>query len=130
VNGFVGNALDPTAFTFVIQPRSGVDPAKTEASLSDELEKLQSNEVPADELRKAKNQLLAQHYRSMKTIEGRANLLGTYEIFYGGYDKLFHADQEIEAVSAADVQRVARRYFGAKNRTVATLVPEKPEVKR
>jgi zinc protease len=130
VNGFVGNALDPTVFTFMIQPRSGVDPAKTEAALYEELGKLQSEAVPAEELRKAKNQMLAAHYRSMKTIEGRANLLGTYEVFYGDYNKLLSADKEIEAVTAADVQRVARQYFTAKNRTVATLVPEKPEVKR
>jgi len=130
VNGFVGNALDPTVFTFVIQPRSGVDPAKAEAALYEEVGKLQSEEVPAEELRKAKNQLLAGHYRSMKTIEGRANLLGTYEVFYGDYNKLLSADKDIEAVTAADVQRVARQYFTAKNRTVATLVPEKPEVKR
>ncbi len=69
-------------------------------------------------------------YRQLKTIEGRANLLGTYEVFQGDYNKLFTADKEIEAVTAADVQRVARKYFTAKNRTVATLVPEKPEVKQ
>jgi zinc protease len=130
VNGFVGNALDPTVFTFMIQPRSGVDPAKTEAALYEELARLQAEEVPPQELRKAKNQLLAGHYRSMKTIEGRANLLGSYEVFYGDFNKLFSADKEIEAVSAADVQRVAKQYFSARNRTVATLVPEKPEVKR
>jgi zinc protease len=130
VNGFVGSALDPTVFTFMIQPRSGVDPAKTEAALYEELARLQTEEVPTEELRKAKNQLLANHYRQLKTIEGRANLLGTYEVFYGGYEKLFSADKDFESVSAADVQRVARQYFGAKNRTVATLVPEKPEVKK
>ena len=126
----MGNALDPTVFTFMIQPRSGVDPSKTETALYEELGKLQSEEVSAEELRKAKNQLLAAHYRSMKTIEGRANLLGTYEVFYGDYNKLLSADKEIEAVTAADVRRVARQYFTAKNRTVATLVPEKPEVKK
>lgn len=130
VNGFVGNALDPTVFTFMIQPRSGVDPVKAEAALYEELARLQTEELGAEELQKAKNQLLAAHYRGMKTIEGRANLLGTYEVFDGDYHKLFTADTEIEAVSAADVQRVARQYFGAKNRTVATLVPERAEVKR
>lgn len=130
VNGFLGSAFDPTVFTFMIQPRSGVDPAKAEAALYEELARLGIEEVPAEELQKAKNQLLAAHYRSLKTIEGRANLLGMYEVFYGGYEKLATADRDIDAVTAADVQRVARRYFGAKNRTVATLVPERAEVKR
>ena len=35
VFGFAPNALDPTVFTFFIQPRSGVDPAVAEKALSD-----------------------------------------------------------------------------------------------
>ena len=124
-----GTALDPTTFNFRIQPRSGVDPAATEKAVYDELAKLQAQEVPAAELRKAKNQMLVGLYQRLKTIANRASLLGMYEIYYGDYTKLFTADKEIEAVTAADVQRVARKYFTAKNRTVATLVPEKQEVK-
>ncbi len=130
VNGGVRQALDPTVFRFSIQPRSGVDPAVTEKALFEELEKLQREQVPDAELRKAKNQILAGFYRQMKTIEGRANLLGSYEVFEGDFNKLFTADKEIEAVTAADIQRVAKLYFTAANRTVATLVPEKAEVKQ
>jgi len=130
VGAGVGDALDPTVFTFNIQPRSGVDPATTEKALFEELSKLQADAVPDTELRKAKNQMLADLYRQLKTIAGRANLLGSYEVFQGDYAKLFSADKEIEAVTAADVQRVARQYFVAKNRTAATLVPEKVEVKQ
>lgn len=130
VNGGSGTALDPTTFGFTIQPRSGVDTAATEKALFEELAKLQAAAVPDAELRKAKNQILANLYRQQKTIEGRANLLGTYEVFYGDYTRLFSADRNIEAVTAADVLRVAQRYFTAKNRTVATLIPEKPEVKQ
>jgi len=129
VGGGTRDALDPTVFIFSIQPRSGVEPAATEKALYEELAKLQAEEVPAAELRKAKNQMLAGLYRQQKTIAGRANLLGSFEVFYGDYSKLFTADKEIEAVTAADIQRVAQKYFTAKNRTVATLVPEKPEVK-
>ncbi len=130
VFGFVPNALDPTVYSFYIQPRSGVDPGATEKALFDELARLQSQEVPAAELRKAKNQILAGFYRQMKTIEGRANLLGTYEVFEGDYAKLFQMDKTIEAVSAADIQRVARLYFRPGNRTVATLIPEKAEARQ
>jgi zinc protease len=128
--GGVGDALDPTLFRFSIAPRSGVDPAATEKALFEELARLQSEPVPDAELRKAKNQMLADLYRRRKTIETRANLLGSYEVFHGDYSKLFTADQEIEAVTADAIQRVARKYFTSKNRTVATLIPEKPEVKQ
>jgi zinc protease len=125
-----GDALDPTLFRFTIQPRSGVDPAVTEKALFEELARLQTEAVPEAELRKAKNQMLAGFYRRLKTIEGRANLLGTYEVFQGDYAKAFDEDKRVEAVTAADIQRVAQKYFGVKNRTVATLIPEKAEVKQ
>jgi zinc protease len=128
-NGGFGEAQDPTLFQFTIHPRTGVDPAVTEKALFEELARLQTAPVPEAELRKAKNQMLAGLYRRLKTIEGRANLLGTYEVFYGGYSKAFDEDKRVEAVTAADIQRVAQKYFTARNRTVATLIPEKPEVK-
>jgi zinc protease len=127
--GSFGEALDPTVFRFTIQPRTGVDLAVTEKALFEELARLQTELVPEAELRKAKNQRLAGLYRRLKTIEGRANMLGAYEVFLGDYSKAFDEDKRVEAVTAADIQRVAQKYFGAKNRTVATLVPEKPEVK-
>jgi zinc protease len=128
-SGGFGEALDPTLFRFTIQPRSGVDTAVTEKVLFEQLAKLQADPVPDAELRKAKNQMLAGLYRRLKTIEGRANLLGTYEVFMGDYSKAFDEDKRVEAVTAADIQRVTKKYFTAKNRTVATLVPEKAEVK-
>ena len=109
---------------FTMTPRAGIEPAKTEQTLYEEITRLQDTLVPADELAKAKNQMLAQHYRQLKTIAGRANLLGTYEVFYGDYNKLYTFDQDIEKVTADDVQRVAKKYFSEKNRTVATLIPE------
>ena len=124
VNGSFGGSVDPTLMTFTIQPRSGVDLARTEKALYDELARLESAEVPARELQKAKNQMLAAQYRQLKTIAGRASLLGHYEVLLGDYRKLFSVDRELEAITAADIQRVAKKYFIEKNRTVATLIPE------
>ena len=70
---------------------------------------------------------LAEFYRQVRTISGRANTIGTYEVFFGNYQKLFDAAKNYNAVTKDDVQRVAKQYFGANNRTVATLVPEDEE---
>ena len=90
---------------------------------------MRNEPISDQELRKAKNQLLADHYRQLKTIAGRANLLGVYEVYEGDYRKLFTVEQTLEAVTAADVQRVARQYLTEKNRTIATLIPESPAAK-
>jgi zinc protease len=122
------DSLDPGQVIFSIRPRGGIEPAKIERVLYEELERVSTEEVPATELRKAKNQLLTDFFREMKTIAGRANLLGDYEVFQGDYRKLFNTPKIIEAVTAADVQRVAKSYLSPLNRTVATLVPEKGQV--
>jgi len=124
VNANRQNTFDPGLLIFVMQPRSGVEPARAEKVLFEELNRLSTQPVPDQELRKAKNQLLAGHYRELKTIAGRANLLGEYEVFYGDYRKLYSVEQSYEAVTPADIQRVARQYLTEKNRTVATLIPE------
>jgi zinc protease len=122
--------MDPGLFTFVVQPRSGVAPEKAEAALYDEIEKLKKTTVPDKEMEKARNVILGNFYQQLKTIAGKANLLGQYEIYFGGYNALFSYDQRIAAVTAADVQRVATKYFAEQNRTVATLAPVNDRAKQ
>jgi zinc protease len=117
-------SLDPYLLEIAVQPRAGVDVEKVREFVLDELNKLQRAPVAEAELRKAKNQWLAEHYRGMKTSTGKANLLGTYELFYGGYQKLYEEPAEIEKVGAADIQRVAKKLFANDNRTVGILVPQ------
>ena len=124
VNQNIDQSLDPGQMIFTMQPRSGVDPARTEQALYQELERVRTAEVPAEELQKAKNQLLTNFYRGLKTIAGKANLLGEFEVFFGDYRKLNGYPGELEKVTAAEVLRVAKLYLGENNRTVATLAPE------
>jgi zinc protease len=124
VNAGKGDTFDPTIMTFTIQPRRGVELARTEKVLYEELERLQTTEVSSEELQKAKNQILAGHYRQLKTIAGRASMIGHYQVYYGDYSKMYSIDKEVDKITAADVQRVAKTYFSEKNRTVATLIPE------
>ena len=121
------NHFDPGLWIFFVQPRAGVDTARVEKALFEELEKLQTAPVTDAELRKAKNRLQTGFYRGLQTIAGRANAIGSYEVFRGGYDKLLNAGKEWEAVTAADIQRVSKQYLRANNRTVGTLVPSRKE---
>ena len=125
VNVFHSESLDPGLMVVSLQPRTGVEPERAEKALFEEIDRLRTADVPEQELRKAKNQLLADHYRQLKTIAGRANLLGTYEVFLGDYGLLFSVEKQVEAVTAADIRKVANQYLGEKNRTVALLIPEK-----
>lgn len=124
VGGGQSPHVNPYLFTIDIQPRDGADLARVEQVLYEELEKARSSPVNNDELQKAKNTALTDFYRSVETINGKANALGTYELLFGSYERLFAAPGEMQKITAEDVQRVARKYFDGRRRTVAVLVPE------
>jgi zinc protease len=124
VSGGSDFAFDPTLFKISVQPKAGVDPAAVEKAIYEELDKVKAQAVTDEELEKAKNILLSGFYSTIKTISDRSNAIGTYEVFFGDYRKLFTAADDFAKVTKADVQRVATQYFDAGNRTVATLVPE------
>ncbi len=127
VGGGINPTLDPGMFLFSFQVRSGRKPEEVEKALYEELDRLGREPVPAEELQKVKNQILAEFYRQLKTIAGKANLLGSYEVFFGSWNEINAAPQKIEKVKAEDVQRVAAKIFSPRNRTVATLIPEQRE---
>jgi zinc protease len=127
VSADFGFAFDPTLFVVFAQPKAGVKTEQVEKAMYEELDRVKSSGVRPEEIEKAKNILLANFYRQMKTISGKANTLGSYELFFGDYRKLFTAAEDYKKVTSADVQRVAAKYFGERNRTVATLVPDANE---
>ncbi|RYG41496.1 MAG: insulinase family protein, partial [Chitinophagaceae bacterium] len=56
-----------------------------------------------------------------ETINGKSNNIGTYEVFFGDYKKMFDAPAQYNKVTADDIKRVANKYFTKKNRTVGVL---------
>ena len=129
VNSDYQFAFDPTLFVISAQPKDGVSPDKVENAIYEELDKTKTGLISDQELQKAKNILLANFYRNMKTINGKANTIGSYEVFFGDYHKLFNASDEFNKVTKEDVQRVAKKYFSDRNRTVATLIPDAADPK-
>lgn len=124
VNAMQQLSLDPGQLLIMMQVRSGVSPQAAEQALAGELDAIIKNGATAEELDKARNTLIAQHYRMLKTIGGKANLIGNYEVFQGDYRKLNDVAANYRKITAADVQRVAAKYLKSTNRTVATLIPE------
>ncbi|HEY5915689.1 MAG TPA: pitrilysin family protein [Verrucomicrobiae bacterium] len=124
VTGGQAAHLDPFVFEIRIQPRSEVETDRVEKILYEELQKVQANLVTERELQKAKNIATADFYRSIKTISGKANALGDYDILFGDYRKLLSMVSRIDQVTREDVRRVAQKYFNPRNRTVGILVPE------
>jgi zinc protease len=127
VSPSLDSGFDPTIVVITAQPKEGIAPEKCETAIYEELDLVKKDLVSDQEMEKARNIRLAEFYRQVRTISGRANTIGTYDVFHGDYRKLFDAVKSYNAVTKEDLQRVARKYFSANNRTVATLVPDNSE---
>jgi zinc protease len=89
-----------------------------EKSLLAELQKIQTAPVSAKELEKAKNQLITRKLQELETNDGKA-IAVERAVAYDGDPKAVNSDiQKLQAVTAADVQRVMKKYFTDKNRVV------------
>jgi zinc protease len=116
-----GNTFDPNLFNFYAVSNQDVKETDLELAIYAEIEKIKNEGVTETELQKIKNQKLIEFYNQVETINGKSNNIGTYEVFFGDYRKMFDAPANYNKVTVADVQRVAKKYFTKSNRTVAVL---------
>ena len=118
-------SLDPGELTFGVEARRGADLRKLEQVFLSELDRVAEG-VTNEEMGRARTQLVTNLYRGLRTLAGKADTIGKYEIYFGSFRKLFNLPGELNRVTTADVRRVARAYLDSANRTAAILVPELP----
>ncbi|MFT5234780.1 MAG: zinc protease [Shewanella sp.] len=121
VEAYMPMTLDPNLFYVMGVANPGVTAKELELNLIAEINKIAREGVTEEELEKVQNIKLMNFYRSMETINGKANTIGTYELYFGSFDKLFNAPEAYNKVTPADIQRVAQTYLRRANRTVAVL---------
>ncbi len=117
---------DPGMFTFYAQAATGHTTAECEAAIYAILSDIAKNGVSERELQKAKNAQRSGLITGLTTNQGLAGQLAEYEANRGDWRKFYEVLPRFDAVTGADIQRVAKKYFSDRNRTVITLIPEKP----
>ena len=114
-------SFDPTTFNFYAVTNKDVNEIDVEKAIYEEIGKIAKEGITGNELQKVKNQKLIEFYRQVETIDGKSNNIGTYEVFFGDYKKMFDAPAQFNKVTAEDIKRVANKYFPKTNRTVGIL---------
>ena len=114
-------SFDPALFQFYAAAGKGINETDLEKAIYEEVEKIKKDGITENELQKIKNQKLMEFYSQIETINGKSNNIGTYEVFFGDYKKMFDAPAAFNKVTMADVKRVAAKYFSKSNRTVGVL---------
>lgn len=115
--------VDPGLFVLQITLRPGVKHEDAERAALDEIEKLKTELVTEQELRKAKNIILTHLIYLRDSPFGVVSALGEAE---GMADWKAYVDfpKKVEQVTADDIRRVVNQYFVADSRTVGHFVPK------
>jgi zinc protease len=115
---------DAGLFYFIVVVSGGKKPEDAERALLAEIKKLQDAPPTAVELNKAKNQLVTNELRQRETSNGKALALGSSAVLLGDPNRVNTDLPKLQAVTAADVQRVMKKYFTNANRLVIHYLPE------
>ena len=115
---------DASLFVLTAVLSEGKKVEDAEKSLLAEIRKLQDTPVPAAELEKAKNQIITNQLRQLETSNGKALALGEAAVLLGDAARVNTDLARLQAVTAADIQRVMKKYFTDTNRFVFYYLPE------
>lgn len=121
LNGFPGDKYS-NIFMLYALTAPGHTVEEIAAAFDQELTRLKQAEVTPEELDRVKTQARAGLLRSLSSNAGMASLFTEYEAKTGSWRNVFRELEEIQAVTAADIQRVARATFEPNNRTVGKLI--------
>ncbi len=114
---------DPNLFFVFAIMNAGHTPAEGEVEVDAELDRLKNQLVPPEELQKAKNQILRDFILDRQTAQSRGEELGYAAVILKDPELVNTEVAKFLAVTAEDIQRVARKYFVPENMTLLEVTP-------
>jgi predicted Zn-dependent peptidase len=124
-SGFPGEKY-PGLFAFYAVPLPGHSDDEMQTSIHKELDRLRTEDVSDAELERYKTRAKADKLRGLADNMGLAEQLADYQTKYGDWREMFREIAKIDAVTKADIKRVANKTFVANNRTTARIEFEEP----
>jgi len=116
----------PDLFSVWAVMSSGHSPKEAQDVVIAELARIAKKGVTTRELEKAKNRMSAAFVFGLQSNMARAKNLAEFELYWGDANLLMLELDHYLSVSREDIQRVAKKYFGASNRTVLDVLPGVP----
>jgi len=123
VGGFVDERIGPGGLYIGATVRPGKKAEDVEATIYSEIERLQQQPIAEWELEKAKNTTRYGYLQSIRSAGSRATQLGSFTVKFNDPNLINTRVAGFETVTREDVQRVAKKYLQAKNRTVIVTNP-------
>jgi predicted Zn-dependent peptidase len=114
----------PGLFQVSAQVAPGKNPADVEAALLEEVEKVKTGPIQDWEIDKAHNSAIRQQAAAVTSTLQRAIQLGEYALFFDNPNLVNTRADNYRKITAADVQRVAKKYLTKENRSVVITMPK------
>jgi zinc protease len=118
-------SLNPNLFWLYATPLPGQTPDVLEQALLAEIELVKAEAIPAEEIQRAKNQVEASFVWRQDSVHSRGSALARFELL-GSWRLSESYLPLVRAVTAGDLQRVARAYFPTDRKNAAILLPGAP----
>jgi zinc protease len=109
--------------TYEVILASGVPVDKAKTVLFSEINKISTQPISDEELTIARNQLLVGKLSERETFEGKASALGQAAAIYGDPNRANTDLGDLQAVTPAQVQAAAQKYFAVPNQLVIEYLP-------
>jgi len=123
VNAFKGESRGPGLLRIIATLSPGQDMKALESAIDAELDRVKNAPIADWEMEKARSTARRSLVGNLQSSLSRAILLSQYALFYDDPARINTLADRIAAVTAADVQRVARQYMTPANRTVVITNP-------
>jgi zinc protease len=127
VNSYTSSMIEPGWYNISATVAPGQKTAAVDQVLLKTLQDLRDKPVTADELQRAKNQLMATFVLGNRDIDSQASQLAYNHVVAGDYRYSDRYLEAIQKVTGADVQRVAQEYLAPERRTVGYFEPTRIE---
>ena len=124
VHAYITGSLDKGMFVLEGKPLEDISIDKAEAALWEQLEKIKTEEVPADELTKVKNKTESTMVFSEMSLLDKAMNLAFYELM-GDAEEFNHETEKFLAVTAAEIKEQANKLFRKENSSTLIYLSEK-----
>jgi predicted Zn-dependent peptidase len=124
VSAFAGTSRGPGLFRFNAMALPGKSVPDIESAVEAEIDKIKNGPIAGWEMEKARASARSALVSNVQSTLSRAILLSEYAMFYDNPGLINTRAEKIAAVTADDVQRVARQYLTSANRTVVVTSPK------
>ena len=110
-------------FLFDGTPNANKSVNELEQSIEAEIDKLKNELVSEQELKRVKAQVVASEIYQQDSVQRQAYLIGSLETVGLGWQTMNSYADNVQAVTAEQVQHVAKKYLIDERKTVAYLTP-------